>query len=107
MVTMVNTDFILFMCVCVCVYQWDSSLLQAWCRSSGVHVVEQTINLPQRNSSSSVTDLKAGHGRDGVRDHNNLSNHVSTCLWFTLMERSSLPRVTFAFTGGNPSSLFS
>lgn len=47
-----------FDCVYVCVYQWDSSWLQAWCRGSGVHVVKQTVYLPQRNSSSFVTDLK-------------------------------------------------
>ena len=63
-----------FVCVCVCVcvrvrvrvcvYQWDSSWLQAWCRGSGVHVVKQAVYLPQRNSSSSVTDLTGGKHKD-------------------------------------------
>lgn len=57
MLIRVNIDSIF---VPVCVYQWDSSWLQAWCRGSGVHVVKQTVYLPQRNSSSSVTDLKTG-----------------------------------------------
>ncbi len=108
--------------LCACVYQWDCSWLQAWCGGSGVHVVKQPVYLPQRNSSSSVTDLKTHCGKDEVKEKRTYTDRklkktqillkwfsvwVSTGVWLTFMERSSLPRVTFAFTGGNPSVLFS
>ena len=47
-------------CVCVCVYQRDRSWFKAGCGGGGVHVVKQTVNLPQGNPSSSVTDLVEG-----------------------------------------------
>ncbi len=71
----------------MCVYQWDSSWLQAWCWSSGVHVVKQTVYLPQRNSSSSVTDLKTERGRDlseadkKFTTHKYLSNDLACLIY--------------------------
>lgn len=82
MIFRVNADLI-FMCVYV--YQWDSAWLQAWCRSSGVHVVKQTVYLPQRNSSSSVTDLEGGRGKDDESDPDRTSlrtsSNSSKCLY--------------------------
>lgn len=100
-----------------CRYQWDSSWLQARCRGSGVHIVEKTVYLPERDSSSSVADLDTKRIRTmdkwnslkTIKAKTPLNNTLmmQMCVKFTFIERSSLPRVTFVFTGGNPSLLFS
>lgn len=89
-------------------YQRDGSLLQTRRGSGGVHVVKQAVYLPQWNSSSSVTDLDthcgiAGATRCGWRG----KRRAAWRLRLTFMDRSSLPRVTLAFTGGKPSLLVS
>lgn len=63
---------------CECVYQGDSSWLQAWCRGSGVHVVKESVYLPQRNSSSSVTDLKEESRREEEKRqaHTTFKHHI-------------------------------
>lgn len=58
-------------------HQWDGSWLQAGRRGSGVHVVKETVYLPQRNSSSFVTDLETDAGR--VKDNKNTETK-SSCV---------------------------
>lgn len=95
--------------------QRDGAGLQARRRGGGVHVVKEAVDLPQSYSSSSVTDLKTEleQGQKHFKYYCILL-YITTYFYillrvdeFTFTERSSLPRVTLALTGGRPSSVFS